>query len=363
MNNRKQMPDGADVLQRAYGTPLQVPRRIAHLSPPLLDGAITSWHAPGQIVSSTWTQVANALVSDGLYALDIPTANHYLNFGDFGFADEVPADATIVQVLVLLESTGTSTLSVERTIRLGLLNDVATSGAAATPPGGIEPANLTEQNADIVQLVADRAGDPLWNISGFLGGFSTLTQLVRSAEFGVSAAGNIHTQLLEVDSLRMAVVFRKTRGHELWPTVRLVPANGVEQRLDLRSVITDARGPTRTRLGYLPQIDRREDINRSLQHGQRGLRLDLRLQFDIITTADQEQLATMLNALLDPVNFAVYLSLNNGLTERRVVLRDWAGPDWLGGKTFAGARYELRLEAVELAGEAPVFNGVLDGSW
>jgi hypothetical protein len=57
----------------------------------------------------------------------------------------------------------------------------------------------------------------------------------------------------------------------------------------------------------------------------------------------------------------VELSLDGGFTYREVTMEDVSSPRALGGKTFIGARHELRLECVDLIDDKPRMTA--EGGW
>lgn len=141
--------------------------------------------------------------------------------------------------------------------------------------------------------------------------------------------------------------------------VRLDPVNGDDETLDLMTAMSDASGPVSAIPSYPPSIARRETVSHGRDHYIRGFRPTVVLTFDVVTMGDQVNLQTVDNALGDQ-NVDVYLSLDGGATERKVVLIDSTGPTPLGGKTHVGARYVLTVEAANLIDKKPAIGS---GTW
>lgn len=148
-------------------------------------------------------------------------------------------------------------------------------------------------------------------------------------------------------------------GYSWTPKIRVDPSDGPDKAYDLKALLTDGKGPILVELDYPPVIEPRDDVNRALRPDVRGYRPTVALTFDVLTMADQGNLAEIEAALAEGTT-DVYLSLNNGTTERAVVLIGRRGPTPLGGKNFVGARYRLELAAVDLIPEVPKIGS---GNW
>lgn len=149
-------------------------------------------------------------------------------------------------------------------------------------------------------------------------------------------------------------------GYGWTPIVRITPADGAVTTLDLRFEMAWAEGPVTTGVEHRPELRRRQDVNQRSRPLIQGFRGEVRMTFAIGgDMGDHAILAQVLKALTTP-GTTVELSLDGGTSWRTVVLRDYRGPRPLGGKTFAGGQYELRLETQDLMDEVPAIGS---GTW
>jgi hypothetical protein len=137
---------------------------------------------------------------------------------------------------------------------------------------------------------------------------------------------------------------------EWFPVVRVTPANGEPVIYDIGVGLVWLMQPLRVRIDAQPDIERREDINRKRHDYVRGFRPRVRIEIAASDDlADAETITAILNAFAS--GSTVELSLDGGAVYREVMLRDFAGPEPLGGKWFAGVVYELDFECAELISE------------
>jgi hypothetical protein len=141
-------------------------------------------------------------------------------------------------------------------------------------------------------------------------------------------------------------------GYEWHHMIRQTPGAGGAVTYDLRDVFTDCKGPSRTRYEPRVELDRREDVNRRARSQFYGVRLGVQLTIDILTFAEQASLAAIVSKMLRE-DYVQEWSPDAGATFYEVELVSYSGPDPLGGKTFAGGRFELALRTVELLEEVP----------
>lgn len=142
-------------------------------------------------------------------------------------------------------------------------------------------------------------------------------------------------------------------GYRWDPVVRVVPVNGAESVFWFTDRLTDLGSHTRINLRYVEQLTSREDINRTLRPIVYGLRPEVDIECVIYSMADHQFLADIESALLDTQFNDVFLSLDGGVTERRVVLGGVADPQPLAGKTIIGARFTLRFRCADLIARRP----------
>lgn len=129
---------------------------------------------------------------------------------------------------------------------------------------------------------------------------------------------------------------------------------------DLRTLMTWAGGPTNVDLNYLPIMERRETVAKTINLITFGYRVTVGLRFAIGSNmADHSVLRDIVNGLMDPA-VKVELSLDNQTTYREVEIRRYDGPDPFDGKTFAGAWYRLEVETTTPITTIPA---VGSGSW
>jgi len=142
-------------------------------------------------------------------------------------------------------------------------------------------------------------------------------------------------------------------GYKWDPVFRVVPVNGAETVYWLADRLTDCGGHNRIRLRYVESQNIREDLNRSLRPVVFGLRPEVEIECQIFSMADQAFLSEIESALLQPRDYAVYLSLDGGVVERQVVLSSVSNPEPLAGKTIVGAVFRLGLRCVDLIATKP----------
>lgn len=139
----------------------------------------------------------------------------------------------------------------------------------------------------------------------------------------------------------------------LWsPRVRIVPTDGSAVTLWLPDVMPDARGPNYAQVRYLRQAGRGESVNRRLNYPIYGFRPDVQLEFDLFDMTEQHQLVKIANAAARD-DAKLMLSMDGGLVEREVKLKDFQGPIPHAKKTFVGAHFELAFECCDLLTEIP----------
>ena len=132
---------------------------------------------------------------------------------------------------------------------------------------------------------------------------------------------------------------------------KFVPTDGIEETLDLMAVLP----PTSTDAGYLPDVTPRKDVNRRGNARGWGFLPYCKMKFEVIDSDLQAYLRLIANRLMAEKLWAVYLSLDGGLTWRQVEATSKVldGPDPIQGKTFAGSKYTLDVVAVDLISEVP----------
>ena len=150
-------------------------------------------------------------------------------------------------------------------------------------------------------------------------------------------------------------------GYQQTARIRLSPASGPDQTIDLATAFTDLRGPAKTEFAHEIELDQRMDVNRALRPVIYGARGEAELTLDILTMDDQRDLARIVNALMAPEDWTVYLSGDAGVTERAVVISRYTGPTPLAGKPHVGARYVLQVRSRDLIQELPAIGDA--GHW
>lgn len=143
-------------------------------------------------------------------------------------------------------------------------------------------------------------------------------------------------------------------GYKWDPVFRVVPKNGPETIYWLTDRLTDIGSHTKIVLRYVEAMKTREDINRSLRPVMFGLRPEVEIECVILSMADQSFLAEIESALLDPMTYNVFLSLDGGVVEREVVLSNVSNAEPLSGKTVIGATFRLSVRCVDLIQRKPV---------
>ncbi len=142
-------------------------------------------------------------------------------------------------------------------------------------------------------------------------------------------------------------------GYNYHPKIRMTPDNGIPETFDMRTLMTDASGQTKTALRYQDEGTMVEDVNYKIRRVERGLRPEVLLTFDIATMADHSALATITSRLIRR-DWLVELSLDAGTTFRAVeLLRLPPTPRPFRGKTIGGATFVLALRCVELIPDLP----------
>jgi len=146
------------------------------------------------------------------------------------------------------------------------------------------------------------------------------------------------------------------------PFFKFVPTDGIEEVADLQAIFTDTSGPSSIDASHVPDVTARTDVNRRGNAKGWGLRPTCKMVFEILSTELHAYLALIVNRLIANDVWTVYLSLDGGLTYRQVELaaKGYEGPDAIQGKTFAGAKYTLSVQAVDLLDQAPELAG---GTW
>lgn len=147
-------------------------------------------------------------------------------------------------------------------------------------------------------------------------------------------------------------------GYAFRTKFRIVPETGTEETIDLQTAIAKTRGPISVKPKYTPDVDTEETVNRSAVQQKFGWKVEVEIDFEILgDMSDHVPLVRILNALMRP-DHAVYLSLDNGTTYRRVLLTGLKGPDTIKGRSHAGAKYEITLRCTELVTElVPIGSG------
>ncbi len=147
-------------------------------------------------------------------------------------------------------------------------------------------------------------------------------------------------------------------GYKWQHRIRLDPIDGAGETIVIATAMTQPN-PVRTELEYEPVIDDRQDVNRRLAPRVLGYRPVATLIFQVYDLADDNQIVKIERALADD-RTDVYLSLDSGTTERKVVLQSRQGPVPIEGKTVAGAEFRIRLAAVDLLTERA---SLASGAW
>jgi hypothetical protein len=134
---------------------------------------------------------------------------------------------------------------------------------------------------------------------------------------------------------------------------KFIPTDGIEETMDLASVFTDTSGPGKIDPSHVYESTNRQDVNRRGNQKDWGFRPRCKMTFEIIDTALQAYFALIVNRLRATDVWVVLLSLDGGINYRQVQLKSFDGPDPIQGKTFAGAKYVLEVEGVELLDQIP----------
>lgn len=274
------------------------------------------------------------------------------NFG-FGPGD-VPDRATIDAIVFEVYGYGSSGVAPERQI-----NARPTPDLGATVP--LFPvAKQLVQNARTPNLIfsggtASTNGSPIaWT-----------PQIIRSSSFALLLSKtSAYAFAVNYDLVQVAIDYTVLpTGYEIAPVVRIVPENGMPERLDLRALISDHGGqPFEVRPRYRLIQDNRTTINVSLRPYKRGFRPEVRMRFQVSTMAQDVVLTQIENACLDP-RVKVFLSLDAGQSEREVMLRNMTGPESMGGKSFIGQVVELHFVALHVTPTKPSLHEHGPASW
>lgn len=149
-------------------------------------------------------------------------------------------------------------------------------------------------------------------------------------------------------------------GFQYHVQVRINPTNGADEVLDLVDLLTDAMGPTNESVDYRADMGARETVNRRIEVARYGFRPRVLLTCQILKMDDEATIKKILNAFA-AFDVRVFLSMDNGTTEREVYLRRVRGPKPLGKKTGIGVEWRLDLETVAPLTELVASDGA--GAW
>jgi hypothetical protein len=119
-------------------------------------------------------------------------------------------------------------------------------------------------------------------------------------------------------------------------------------------------GPVSTKVEYKPETIRRMTPTRTIIEYPLGFRCMVTLKFELTTmTDDATYIVPAINAALSTANTA-WLSLDNAVTYRQVVLDNSIVRSPLGGAAFAGMTEELVFLCVALL---PTIPAIGTGAW
>jgi hypothetical protein len=135
-------------------------------------------------------------------------------------------------------------------------------------------------------------------------------------------------------------------GYKRDIVIRVVPTNGAETVHWFTDRLTDLGMHVNCTPTYPRTMQMREDINRVLRPVVFCKRVRVIIEVFIASMADQWFLQEIEEALDDPTNYSVFLSLDGGVVEREIV---WDGaeglnPQPLRGKTCVGATFVLSVQ-------------------
>jgi len=133
-------------------------------------------------------------------------------------------------------------------------------------------------------------------------------------------------------------------GYRWDPVVRVVPFNGSETIYWLSDRLTDMGSHTKLRLTYLTDMTTHEDINRNLYPVINAIRPQVEIECLIVSMADQLFLSEIEYALTHPKECDVFLSLDGGCVERKVILGTLSQAEPINGKTCVGATFRLTMK-------------------
>jgi len=276
----------------------------------------------------------------------------------FGFSDaDIPRNARITGITLRTEGHGDGATAGTRSQRaqLCLGTDPALDSLYGARVGIRTAWNWTTSDTIVVRPYSQDT-DPLWN-------FPWTAEAIKDPSFGVVFSSDSATPAAVgedryIDHVTLEIIYTDPATGYAWhPVIRCVPDNGAEETIDLRTVLTDLHGPMKTDAKYAAIQERRETINRRIVPAPFGFRAEIILTLDILTMADAAHWTKIVNRCMS-TNWAVYLSMDGGITERQVFLSRMDGPDPLGGKTHVGGRFLLGLTTVEAFAEMPEFGGI-----
>jgi hypothetical protein len=135
-------------------------------------------------------------------------------------------------------------------------------------------------------------------------------------------------------------------GYKRDIVMRVVPVNGAETIHWFADRLTDLGVHVRCGVTYPRSMRMREDINRVLRPVVYAKRAMVEIEVLIVSMADHWFMEEIAEALDDPANYSVFLSIDGGVVEREVV---WGGesgiaPQPIRGKTVVGATFMLSLQ-------------------
>ncbi len=140
-------------------------------------------------------------------------------------------------------------------------------------------------------------------------------------------------------------------GYKRDIVIRIVPVNGAEAVHWFTDRLTDLGIHTACVPVYPRTMTMREDINRILRPRVITKRAQIAISVAIASMADQWFLQEIEEALDDPLNYSVFLSLDGGVVEREVVWLDSGGVAPVPVvKTCVGATFTLSLQTKEPVG-------------
>jgi len=129
----------------------------------------------------------------------------------------------------------------------------------------------------------------------------------------------------------------------------MTPGDGDVETLDFTTDFLDGSSPRTVLMRAQPQYpevqDSRENVLREARPLQIGYLPVVEMEFHVTDMATHHPLiAQFLSRLMDPY-WTVELSLDNGTTYREIVLKRAPSFEPIGGKTVAGARMVMTVQA------------------